>query len=233
MSAGEINGNWTGLKALYHLEDANDSSGNGLTLTNVGTTAFSGAKFLNGANFTATNTTKYLKVLNNLGIDGGACTISLWVKILAEPGTNVQTTIALQASASSKVANYIAYDDSSGTKSIIFVRDKLGVADARSSITGALGTSMFYHVVYVYDTTNVYGFVNGVKSPLVAASGSGSNATTVNIFNISGYNYNNGAPPDRLSSSLIDEVAVFNVALSDTEIKNYYAWSLGVRTSTP
>src|SRR5688572_13521936 len=58
MSLGEIPAG--GLRAYYHLENVNDSGGNGFTLTNNNSVTFPAGKFNNGAEFGTTGTNKGL-----------------------------------------------------------------------------------------------------------------------------------------------------------------------------
>jgi hypothetical protein len=63
MALGEIPGG--NLRAYYKLENENDSSGNGLTLTNNNSVTFTSGKFNNGANFGSSGTNKGLTTTTN------------------------------------------------------------------------------------------------------------------------------------------------------------------------
>ena len=67
----------------YKLENTSDSKGSN-TLTNVNSVAFNAAKFGNGADFGASNTTKELYSTVAPEIDGGAGTLIFWVKLQTE-----------------------------------------------------------------------------------------------------------------------------------------------------
>ena len=75
-----------GIKALYHLSDVNDSSGNSYTLTNNGTVTFALGKFGNCGVFAAS---KYLSIASTFGINPltGAYSISAWVMPTAQPSS--------------------------------------------------------------------------------------------------------------------------------------------------
>src|SRR5271157_4207076 len=73
-------------KALWRLEDLTDASGNANTLTNTNSVAFNPARFGNGADFGASNTTKELYVSSNLGITNGNVTLSVWARQDTEIG---------------------------------------------------------------------------------------------------------------------------------------------------
>lgn len=209
------------LISYYRLEDLTDSKGAN-TLTNNGSVPFNLAKFQNGADFGSSNTTQWLSVLSNFGIDGSTMSLSCWIKINANPSSGVTYTLPFQASAASKVAQYIRYVNTAGVFTLDFVRDKLGVADAVLSKTGDLGTSLYHHCVYTYDGVNIVGYLDTASVGSIAASGSGSNGSTVNIFSIGGYNYNNANPPTTLPSCIVDDVAVFSRVLTAAEILSLY-----------
>ena len=141
MSVGEWLKNQPGLKALYHLEDVTDSSGNGFDLTNVGTTPFNPAKFRNGADGGTANSTKILRVTNNLGIDGGAITINAWVRVNTEIASSVWVLFS-QNSSTAKVTYDIQYDYNGGTRKLVFIRQGSGVHRINYNI--ALGTAASY-----------------------------------------------------------------------------------------
>lgn len=69
------------LKAYYRLENVNDTTSNAFNLTNNGTTLFVPVKYANGADFGAGNSSKFLSIANNLGINNtssGASTFGGW-----------------------------------------------------------------------------------------------------------------------------------------------------------
>jgi hypothetical protein len=128
------------------------------TLTNNGTTTFTSALINNGADYGTANTTKYFRSgTNNLGIDGGAITISTWVKMRTEIGSAKQV-IALQGSVTSQVNYIIYYDYNAGTRRLTFNRQKQAVTNNETSGNATLGTTQWHHVVLTYDGTNLAGF---------------------------------------------------------------------------
>lgn len=196
--------------AMYQCADVSDESDNGYTLTNNGTTTFSAAKIGNGANFGTTNSTKSLSIVNNLGIDGGAITITAWVKLTTEIGADTYGLVS-QNGVSTDTNYWFAYEYNGGTRRMGFYRRKVGSASDGPTYNLTMGTSAFYHLGLTYDTTNVRGYVAGtlVAGP-TAASGNGTGASDGFYIGQDGY----GAA----ASSITDEVIVWNVALSATEI---------------
>lgn len=75
----------TNLVAAWDLSDTSDASGNGRTLTNTGVTFIAGKIGDCGVWNPRGATGDNMKVNSNLGITGGACTISLWYKATSNP----------------------------------------------------------------------------------------------------------------------------------------------------
>lgn len=224
MSAGEWGMNQAGIKALYHLEDVNDSGGGGLTLTNNGTVTFSPAKFRNGADMGASNSSKYLSRATNLGITGGAITMALWVKLNTEIAANIYK---LAVHTGGLVVYNFGYEYNGGTRQLNFTRGQPGGSDGGFTYPITMGTTQWYWLVFAYDATTLRGYVNGTQVGSVATSGNGS-VDVGNKFAIGGT-----GSGGEYSSAIFDEVLILNQALTYPQIKNYYAWAKGLRTSTP
>lgn len=207
------------LVAYYRLEDATDSKGS-RNLTNNNSVSFSAAKFNNGANFGTSNTNKYLSYsTDNGGIDGGAMSISLWVKLSTEVVNNgAAYNFVQQGSSVSKVIYQIGYEEAGGVFYLYFQRVKTGVANpaVKKTVAGGLGTSNWHHLVITYDGTNITGYLDGTSAGQTPTTGNGSFATK-NGFYI-GANYDQ----DRFVNGLIDDVAFFSYALTSTEVTTLY-----------
>ncbi|MBI2024266.1 LamG domain-containing protein [Candidatus Giovannonibacteria bacterium] len=85
------------------------------------------------------------------------------------------------------------------------------------SVFSAGGTGEWYHLVERFDGTNVKLYINGVEKDSDAAGISGSNVN----FNIGGGWFKAGGYQSRFNG-LIDDVRVYNRALSADEIKRLY-----------
>lgn len=209
------------MNAYYRLEDVNDASGNGRTLTNYGTSPFNFARFAKGWDGGQTNTTKYLSTANQLGIDGGIMTMSAWVKFY--PGHPVgREDIVEQANGASKVYQLLNVDPDF----INFSRTNQGTTGGcaltiASSTPDYVSASKFVNVVYVYDGTNLNAYSNGKFYGSCASSGSGISAT-LDGFSIGALM--NGA---NTASAIIDEVIVEARAWSAKEVGNYYNQAKG------
>lgn len=208
------------LKAYWKLEDTADSEAS-YTLTNNNTVTFTTAKYLNGANLGTSNTNKSLSVNSDLTITGGAMSISMWVKILTEITTGSYCLID-HSDAGNLVQTMIIYEYNAGTPRLRFDRTKRGVSNNPIYHNITLGETNFHHVCLTYDTTNLVAYYNGeaVGSPL-ATSGNGSTGGSSDMVNI-GRTQGNAGTFASYASALIDDVAVFNDALTADEVRTIY-----------
>ena len=212
----------TSLQAYYKAEDVTEyyTGGGTLDLTNNNTVAFNAAKIDNGADGGTTNTNKSLSIANNLGIDGGACSISFWVKINTEVAAGTYGLVCC-ASSGTDVLYFVRYDYNAGTRRLRFFRVKQNVAVTASAYTVTLVTTNWYHVVLTYDTTNIKGYVNNIQQGAdTAASGTGSGQTSA--FIILGDNSGDGSTIANFASAIVDEVGIWSKALSTNEITDLY-----------
>lgn len=207
----------TSLLAYYKLEDVNDTWTGGYNLTNNGSTAFSAAKVNNGADFGASNTTKYLQVNSSLGYSSGAWAVAGWFNITTAPGTDEDNLIFdLKENSADKVQNYLTYNNTGGTKSLQCVRNRgaSGVQKVTYTFSPTIGT--WYHFVCQWNGTNIQLFINTTQQGGDVASGAGGTAGGGPYFDISSQG---GAVP---FSGLADEFGVWNKALNSTEIADLY-----------
>lgn len=196
-----------------------DSSGNGYTLTNVGSTPSGTGLFAGAADLGASNSTHWFYVNTNYGVDGDSMTIYMWVKLRTEIGAGTYKFTVPFGNNTSKTYFKIEYNYGGGTRNLTFTRVKAGVAAQSVSYNVTLGTANWHQIVFTYDTTNMRGYLDGalVAGP-TAASGSGSSAVSAVSF------FGNGSTgvADDASSVLFDDVALFNTALTGTQILDLY-----------
>lgn len=203
------------LEGYYRLNSGGllvDSSSKGRTLTNVNAVSEGTGKFGGGADGGTGG--KYLHTGNAMNVNGGAITISAWIKLNTEI-SSYHNYLFGQTNNSSKVINWVRYEYNGGTRRLSFRRTKAGVVDTEFLYNITLGTTNWYHIVLTYDGGTVRGYVNGDSVGSVSASGSGT-GTTENDFYIltSGGGY--------ITPAIMDDVAIFSRALSGTEISNLY-----------
>jgi len=219
------NGSWfdeTNLVAYYKLEDANDSSGNGYNLTNTHSVPFVSGKFSNCASFT-TGSSQSLYISNNFGILGTTATISIWYNPSTAPANGVYYSLVVQNENTNKTYNIIYYYTSGTSNIILFQRGRYNNASTEAPFQTALTIGNWYNLVYVYDGTNLNGYINGklVAGP-AAASGAGSGVATDNF--VIG---TNTVPGSQFINGKIDETLVFTRAWTAGEVAKYYENSKG------
>jgi hypothetical protein len=212
----------TNLVAYWGLSDLTDASGNGYTLTNSATpvTFGAGGAFGNCGTFVKANSTN-LQYANNGGIDGGAITMSCWAKVSANPANNTILTFMNQNSATSKTTYTVFYRNNAGALYISWYRSRIGTEDKTFDYTVTLSPGVWYNVVLTYNATNLVGFLNGIQTGTIAASGNGASSRGSNI-NIGGqyatWDFYEGQ---------IDEALVFSRAWTAAEVAQYYARNCG------
>lgn len=211
------------LKAYYKLENANDSTATAYNLTNYGTTPFNSAKYSNGADFGTANSSRYLSIGNALGIDGGAISISCWVKIATQisAGHSFYTFVE-QDSNNTKTQYYLAYQYNSGTPRLIYNRGRLNVSSAQLFYNVTLTPGTWYHLVLTYNGTTLKSYFNGSEVNVggTAASGNGTGTWTDTFIVGKDYTANSGS--DYFYGGMLDDIAVFNRALTAAEVTTLY-----------
>lgn len=203
------------LQAYYRAENVNDATAHARNLTNNNSVAFNPAKFNNGFDFGSSNTNKRMATTDSIGIDGGAITMSGWVNITTAPSSGNSGLIMDQGNDTSHVQNRVFYDNTAGTLSLYFRRTKYGVGndDVNYVVTLSLGT--WYHVAYVYDGATITAYVNGVSvGTPKASSGNGSSGAFIGFTTGIGQGDYNTV----ILSGLTDDIAIFNRALTPSEI---------------
>ena len=223
---GELRPNQFGTTAgLWHLNgNSTDSSGNGYHLTNNNSASFGSGKFGNCVDFGTGNTNKTLSINNKLGIDGGAISISCWVKMNAELTSGAERFFVMHGSSVTDTANIILYNYNAGTKRLEFWRLRQGTAIDQVNYNISLGTSNWHHLAFTYDATNVKAYYNGSLIGTQAASGNGG-TNQPDVFSIGGQTQASGA---YYVDAKIDEVHVVSTALTANQIRTMYALGRGL-----
>lgn len=201
----------TALQGLWHLSDVNDASGNGYNLTNNNVVTFPAGRFGKAGNFVAASI-QSLSIADascaNLEISGSQ-TWMCWAKF-----TTVTGLLGLVCKSNSKRL---------WTNNTVLTFDMPGLttnATVTSSVTPVV--DRWYFIVGRYDGAKLSIFVNGTKTEVTAT---GSATDTNGVFLIG-----NQEAANIPHNGQIDEVAIFNRALTDKEISNYYSWSSGLFT---
>ena len=215
----------TNLVAYYKLDESSgnpaDATGNGYTLTNINTATFSAGLINNGIDCGNDGTTRGASISNNLGTTAnGAKSISFWVKMNSEPSSQFNYIVQLNHTTTSTSFS-IDYDDSGGTKHIRLEKYCSGNSDdVQVTYNVTLGTSTWHHIVGTTDGTTLTLYLDGVSVNTgsdFTASGSGS---YTDVFQIGNSN---------TSHFKVDEVGVWNRALSSTEVSQLYNSGAGLQ----
>lgn len=211
----------TSLTAYYKLEDENDYWSNYI-LTNASSTPFNAAKINNGANFGTANTAKKLTNAYEITTAGASTSISLWVKLNTEIGSGFYQFAGVGADSKSPYTNFaIIYDYNSGTRRLVFNRQRQNVANDSAFYTVTLATTTWNHLVFTYNGSVVSGYVNGSLVATTTSSGDGSSGIGTTLFiGAPSNSYYSGAYD--WSNAIIDEVGYWSKALTQTEVTDLY-----------
>ena len=203
------------LVAYWKLENTSDSKAS-YTLTNNNSVGFASGLFNNAADFGTSNTNKYLSVASDLGITNGACSISAWIKLRTEISTG-EYRFVWKFDTGTDVTYGLKYEYNSGTRRVLFWRVRENAEIKEVTYNTVLGTSNWHHMVLTHDGTTLSGYLDGVSvGTPITATGDGSGVATADFTEIgrgstAGY-----------ASAYIDDVAIFNRALTSTEVSNLY-----------
>jgi len=167
-------------------------------------------------NFVATSN-QYLDV-GDFNIEGDELTVSAWIKANSFP--NGQPRVISKGSSTSHQDWALVVDDVDSKTYLanIQFRVNTGSANVSTHVGQTLDPGMWYHIVGVYDGSNIYTYVDGVK-------GSNNYNKNGDISNdndrvwIGGQSTNSS---DRPWDGMIDEVKVYNKALTDAEVLDLY-----------
>jgi fibronectin type 3 domain-containing protein len=216
-------GQTLGLVAAYNFNEGSgstvtDLSGNNLTGKIVGATWTTGGKYGNALSFNGTSS--YVDLGNPAALQlTGSITIEAWVKAAADPANDGQ--IVAKSDNTSGWQLKTSHDTGPQAFAVAVTNSSGARAQRYTTTTRALNT--WYHVAGIYNsaagTLDIY--VNGaLNSGALRGSIPSSNrnaAVNVNIGRRTGGYYFNG---------VIDEVRIYNRALSPTEIQSDMKTSL-------
>lgn len=204
-------------------ESSTDSSGNGNTGTlygdngvgdnGTGMNCTASGKFGTGCNFDGTD--DYVNLGNSSILNPTRITITAWIKFNSIPYTN---QIAIDRSASYRL---IDPDVNSSKLSARFATTNVNWGNGTLAGNTTLSANTWYHVAFTYDGSYARVWLNGIEDGSVAASG---DLVTANGNNIIG-NYN-----DLIQywfNGSIDDVRIYNRALSGAEVSQLYNWAPG------
>ncbi len=187
-----------------------DASGNNNTgtLTNGVTKSSSNCKISNCLNLDGIN--DYVSVLNSPSIDVTQnLTLSVWVKLntYVSGGTNTDRANIVQ-----KTSQYYMTVDSMNGTFDVWLRN---LTPVHTSSTSVVPLNQWANIAITYDGSNIKWYLNGVLDKTLATSGAiGSFSSNLVIGGEPGYG--------RFANGYIDDVRVYNRALSPEEIKRLH-----------
>lgn len=222
MSLGEIPGG--NLRAYYHLEDVNDSSGNSRTLTNNNSVTFASGKFNNAADFGSSGTNKGLTYATNpLSADIPTNVyVGFWFKLnstaqTTSPVDRLLFTINTTTSNATGRQMQIRYNISGG--GVLSIEGRAGASGF--SFTTTPDTN--WHFIYFLKL----GTTSSIKmdmNPSLAASGSDSAFSGATV----GIQIGNGGTLANQALAMIDEFVVSEgLYFTQPEIYKYYTQAKG------
>lgn len=212
--AGDAN-----LEAYYKLEDVNDSK-NTYNLTNNGTVTFSAAKFGNGADLGASNSSKYLSIASNLGITNKTFSMLTWVKLNTEIASGRYGFLYLGQTTTDN-SYEIRYEYNSGTRRLWFTmsRPGTGYSDSQIFYNITLGTSVYHQIALTGDGTSIRAYVDGTY---VGIANVNANGTNIANYFVLGASDNTLESIAEYASAIFDDTAVFSRTLTSDEIYSLY-----------
>jgi hypothetical protein len=231
-----------GLVAYYPFNgNANDESGNGNNGSAYGSAAIAVDRFGSQDKafaFGGLNSIGYIKVPNSNSLKfQNACTYSLWVKLAGLYGMNgwgqgvaegVHCVFAKDADQGGKLNGVILGSDINN----YFLTWVSWIGNQQSALITGSHLGQWVHLVYVLDSQNssITFYVDGMLSGSYQTSFSFAASNNTDLFfgkfNLSGYPY-------PLNGS-IDDIAIYDRALSMPEIEQIYTGTAGtVTTTTP
>ncbi len=229
-----------GLVAYYPFNgNANDESGNGNDGSVYGNTAIAVDRFGNpdkAYTFGGLNTPGYIHVPNSNSLKfQNACTYSMWVKLAGLYGMNgwgqavsegVHCVFAKDADQGGKMNGVILGSDINN----YFLTWVSWIGNQQSALITGSHLGQWVHLVYVLDSQNssITFYVDGVLSGSYQTSFSFTASNNADLFfgkfNLAGYTY-------PLNGS-IDDIAIYNRALSMSEVEQIYTGTAGILTTT-
>ncbi|MEI7619943.1 MAG: LamG-like jellyroll fold domain-containing protein [Candidatus Falkowbacteria bacterium] len=210
------NANMSGNVLLYHLNETSglvaDYSGQNNNGTSVGGVTYNqSGKINNSLGFNGT--TSYLSVLNSASLNPvNGVTLEAWVNWSINPSTGQPWANIINKNADNQ---YQIQHNQTNTRFELAVMTTSGRSYILSNTQPVMG--VWYHVVGTWDNTSnqVRIYVNGVLEN--SSSRSGFLTTSASPINIG-----RRTTPDRYFNGRLDEVVIYNRALSASEILDHY-----------
>lgn len=196
-----------GLVGYWSFEDgsgtkATDFSGNNNTGTLTNGPTWTDGRFGKAVSFDGTD--DYVNIASMSGLSSSAITVSAWVKISAHKNWN--NVVGHEWVASN--GSWLLFSDSSGNA-------YFGIYDTsqHTAASSSFSAGVWHHLIGTYDGSVIRIYVDGVAGSSTALSG-----VTLDTVGQVGLSSSSGS----VFSGQIDDVRIYNRALSSDEITNLY-----------
>lgn len=148
-----------------------------------------------------------------------AVTVATWVNLSQLPASG-QNYIPVGKDSSDQSYRITIGSNGKGDFVVKTTNNAWYSAGTAASFTTVLALNTWYHIVGTYDGTTVRVYVNG------ALQGSGSQSISGSIFNSPSavrFGYESDAAGIDYMKGKVDEVQIYNRALSSTDVMNLYS----------
>ncbi len=214
----------TGLVAAYGLNEGTgtttaDNSGSGQPGTLTNTTWTTAGRYGNALTFNGTSSRVNVADAASLDLTTGM-TLEAWV--FPTTSTGWRTVVMKERSGGFA---YALYANNNAARPAVQVR--IGGTNITLAGTAALPVNTWSHLAATYDATTLQLYVNGIQ--VASRATTGALTTTTNPLRLGGTTTLAG----RFFSGQIDEVRIYNRALSPTELQADMASPIGAPDTTP
>lgn len=213
----------TGLVSYWKLDEASgnaaDSHGSN-TLTNT-SAGFTTGKINNGASL---NVNQYFARGDDCGIANGSCSASMWIKPSSLPasdmsGYNNGNIFWAISNTTTNVSFFFGLIREGGVQKVLINRQRQLAENGAISYVYTTSTSVFTHMAYTFDGTTLTLYINGSSVATYTVTGTnGTGGPTTNQTSIGG----DAGDYDRNYVGVVDEVGLWNRALTGAEITSLY-----------
>lgn len=222
-----------GLVSYWRLNETSGTAAADLKATNAGT--YVGSPTLNTAGLitdgdkavTFNGTSQYIDVPSSASIQAlvGPFTLESWVNVPTTFSTNDRQIFSRDTGSTATSAWYMQV--LAATKQVqVSLRWGTSTKTWNHSSTAAIQIGTTYHVVWSYDKVNSIIYINGVEDARVAHTDSAQNVTTALRIGAKGGTASSFFP------GILDELAVYNQALSAATILDHYNKGTAVLVDT-
>ena len=193
--------------------DGSDKSGNGNNGTINGATSV-GGRINQGLSFNGTS--NYVSVNDSSSLDiSNQITVEEWIK----PFTTIDSTNSNMRIMDKQNAYYLLFDYPGADGRLKFILRIGGNYVDLSSTTNSWTADKWYHIVGTYDGSDMKIYVNGTLENSKSITGNIETSSYKLFFGVRAVN---NVPTNMFFNGVIDEVKIYNQALSTSEVVSHY-----------